>query len=339
MAQRLQLLQQWLADDLGLSGFDIEPASADASFRRYFRIRFDSESRIVMDAPPDKEDIHPFVRIGKQLHSIGLNVPEILAENFSQGFLLLGDLGSRQYLDALNAGNVDQLYGDAMAALATLQAHGPGADALPPYDRELLWREMELFRDWLLHKHLAIDLDASVLTLLNETFALLADNALEQPAVSVHRDYHSRNLMVCEHNPGILDFQDAVYGPLTYDLVSLLRDCYIAWPREQVEKWALAYHDLALERGILHERQEERFLRWFDLMGVQRHLKASGIFARLNHRDGKPGYLNDIPRTLGYVVEVSARYPELRSFQQLLEEQVLPALEASLAGDKIKAKG
>lgn len=339
MAQRLQRLQQWLNDELGLSGFDIEPASADASFRRYFRIRYDGESRIVMDAPPDKEDIHPFVRIGKQLHAIGLNVPEILAENFSQGFLLLGDLGSRQYLDELNVGNVDRLYGDALGALATLQAHGPGADVLPPYDRELLWREMELFRDWLLHKHLGITLGGTILTLLNETFALLADNALEQPAVSVHRDYHSRNLMVCERNPGILDFQDAVYGPLTYDLVSLLRDCYIAWPRERVEGWALVYHDIAVERGILRERQEERFLRWFDLMGVQRHLKASGIFARLNHRDGKPGYLNDIPRTLEYVVEVSARYPELLPFQRLLEEQVLPALEESLAGEKIKAKG
>lgn len=326
MAQRLALLRQWLDGELGMAGFDIEPASADASFRRYFRVTHNGKSHIVMDAPPDKEDIHPFVRIGRQLHSIELNVPEILAENFAQGFLLLGDLGSRQYLDELDEQNVDSLYGDAMGALATLQASGPGAEALPPYDRQLLWREMELFRDWLLYKHLGITPNGSILKLLNETFALLADNALAQPAVSVHRDYHSRNLMVCKQNPGILDFQDAVYGPVTYDLVSLLRDCYISWPRERVERWALDYHDLALERGILREHQQERFLRWFDLMGVQRHLKASGIFARLNHRDGKSGYLKDIPRTLEYVVEVSARYAELTPFRNLLEEHVLPEL-------------
>jgi aminoglycoside/choline kinase family phosphotransferase len=332
MAQRLELLQRWLTDELGLSGFGIEPASADASFRRYFRVTFDGKSRIVMDAPPDKEDIHPFVRIGKRLRAIGLNAPEILAENFDQGFLLLGDLGSRQYLDELNEQNVDRLYGDAMGALATLQACGPGADELPPYDRELLWREMELFRDWLLHEHLGITPDGAILKLLNETFALLADSALEQPRVSVHRDYHSRNLMVCQHNPGILDFQDAVHGPVTYDLVSLLRDCYIAWPREQVEGWVRDYHDIAVDHGILRGHQEEHFLRWFDLMGVQRHLKASGIFARLNHRDGKPGYLKDIPRTLEYVSEVSARYSGLRPFRQLLEAQVLPALMASMEG-------
>lgn len=326
MAQRLALLRQWLDSELGMAGFDIEPASADASFRRYFRVTHNGESRIVMDAPPDKEDIRPFVRIGRQLRSIGLNVPEILAENIDQGFLLLGDLGSRQYLDELNEQSVNSLYGDAMGALATLQARGPGADELPPYSRELLWREMELFRDWLLDEHLGITPDGDILKLLNGTFALLADNALEQPAVSVHRDYHSRNLMVCEENPGILDFQDAVHGPVTYDLVSLLRDCYIAWPRERVEEWVLGYHDLALDHGILHERQEERFLRWFDLMGVQRHLKASGIFARLNHRDGKSGYLKDVPRTLEYVVEVSARYRELQPLHQLLESRLLPEL-------------
>ncbi len=326
MAQRLALLRQWLDGELGMAGFDIEPASTDASFRRYFRVTHNGKSHIVMDAPPDKEDIHPFVRIGTQLRAIGLNVPEILAENFAQGFLLLGDLGSRQYLDELDEQNVDSLYGDAMGALVTLQAGGPGAEDLPPYDRQLLWREMELFRDWLLHKHLGITPNGTILKLLNETFALLADNALAQPAVSVHRDYHSRNLMVCKQNPGILDFQDAVYGPVTYDLVSLLRDCYIAWPRERVEGWALAYHDLAVEQGILAESQQERFLRWFDLMGIQRHLKASGIFARLNHRDGKSGYLKDIPRTLEYVVEVSARYAELAPFRNLLEEHVLPEL-------------
>lgn len=326
MGQRLEQLNHWLSMELGLPQYSIAPASSDASFRRYFRVQFGGESRIVMDAPPEKEDSHPFVAIARQLRSIGLNVPEILAEDFEQGFLLLSDLGSRQYLDELNEQSVERLYGDAMGALATLQARGPQADRLPPYDRALLLREMELFREWLLDRHLGLTLGESEQKLLDETFSLLADSALAQPAVSVHRDYHSRNLMVSEHNPGILDFQDAVYGPVTYDLVSLLRDCYIAWPRERVEGWVLAYHDIALDNGILHERQQGRFLHWFDLMGVQRHLKASGIFARLNHRDGKPGYLKDIPRTLDYVVEVSSRYPQLVPFLHLLEDRVLPRL-------------
>lgn len=322
MPQRLEQLKRWLSDDLGLPAYDIAPASADASFRRYFRIRFDGESRIVMDAPPEKEDSRPFVTIARRLHGIGLNVPQILAEDLTQGFLLLSDLGSQQYLDVLNDETVERLYGDAMEALITLQARGPGGGELPPYDHELLWREMELFRDWYLGTHLGLELSDSEQKLLDETFTLLAQNALEQPAVSVHRDYHSRNLMVNEQNPGILDFQDAVHGPITYDLVSLLRDCYIAWPRERVETWALTFHDRAVEEGVLRQNQQDRFLRWFDLMGVQRHLKASGIFARLNHRDGKPGYLNDIPRTLGYVVEVSDRYPELQPFLHLLQERV-----------------
>jgi aminoglycoside/choline kinase family phosphotransferase len=326
MPQRLEQLHQWLSGELGLLEYSIAPASADASFRRYFRISFGGESRIAMDAPPEKEDSRPFVRIARQLHGIGLNVPQILAEDLRQGFLLLSDLGSRQYLDALNAQTVDRLYGDAMAALATLQTCGPDSGELPHYERDMLWREMELFREWYLGRHLGIELGENEQRLLDETFALLADSALEQPAVSVHRDYHSRNLMVSEHNPGILDFQDAVYGPVTYDLVSLLRDCYIAWPREQVEAWVSGYHDIAIDHGILRQRQEERFLRWFDLMGVQRHLKASGIFARLKHRDGKPGYLKDIPRTLGYVAEVSGRYPELQPFLHFLDEQVLPLL-------------
>lgn len=326
MSQRLEQLNHWLTKTLGLPSYAITPASSDASFRRYFRITFNGESRIVMDAPPDREDSRPFVAIGRQLRAIGLNVPEILAEELEQGFLLLSDLGTQQYLSALNDSTVDRLYGDALGALAVLQACGPGSDSLPPYDEGLLRREMELFRDWYLGRHLGLALKPNEQAVLDESFALLAENALEQPQVSVHRDYHSRNLMVSAHNPGILDFQDAVVGPVTYDLVSLLRDCYIAWPREQVEQWLLGYHDIAVDHGILRGRQEERFLRWFDLMGVQRHLKASGIFARLNHRDGKPGYLDDIPRTLAYVAEVSGRYPELQPFLHLLEEHVLPTL-------------
>ena len=327
MPQRFEQLNHWLTKTLGLPPYEIAPASSDASFRRYFRVCFDGESRIVMDAPPDKEDSRPFVAIGRQLFAIGLNVPEILEEDLEQGFLLLSDLGTQQYLSALSGETVERLYGDALGALAVLQTCGPGADSLPPYDEALLRREMELFRDWFLGRHLGLSLSQNEQAVLEQVFSTLVDNALAQPQVSVHRDYHSRNLMVSAHNPGILDFQDAVFGPVTYDLVSLLRDCYIAWPREQVEQWVLGYHDIVIDHGILRGPQEERFLGWFDLMGVQRHLKATGIFARLNHRDGKPGYLDDIPRTLGYVAEVSGRYPELRPFLHLLEEKVMPSLE------------
>ena len=322
MSQRLELLHRWLQHDLGLPAYELTTASSDASFRRYFRVAFNGESRIVMDAPPEREDIRPFVQIGRMLLEIGLNVPRIEAENIAQGFLLLSDLGQQQYLDVLNETTVERLYGDAQGALLTLQACGPQEEALPPYDEGLLLREMELFREWYLGRHLGLELGPSEQQVLDRAFYLLADSALAQPRAAVHRDFHSRNLMVAPHNPGILDFQDAVYGPVTYDLVSLLRDCYISWPRQRVEGWALGYHDLALESGILRARDEERFLRWFDWMGVQRHLKASGIFARLNHRDGKSGYLKDIPRTVGYIREVAARYRELGDLATLLAERV-----------------
>ena len=322
MPQRLELLNHWLQHELGLPRYELAPASSDASFRRYFRICFDGESRIVMDAPPEREDIRPFVQIGRRLFEIGLNVPRIEAENMAQGFLLLSDLGQQQYLGALNEQSVDRLYGDAQGALLTLQACGPQADELPPYNETLLLREMELFREWYLGRHLGLKLSPAEQQVLDRAFYLLADSALAQPRVAVHRDYHSRNLMVAPHNPGILDFQDAVHGPVTYDLVSLLRDCYIDWPQARVEAWALGYQELALDAGVLRDRDEERFLRWFDWMGVQRHLKASGIFARLNHRDGKPGYLNDIPRTLGYIRSVACRYRELADLAALLDERV-----------------
>ena len=327
MSDRLTALTRWLTDELKLEVQAVTPASADASFRRYFRVHRPQDSLIAMDAPPDKEDCRPFVAVARAFHAVGLNVPEIFEADLEQGFLLLGDLGERLYLDALDADSVERLYGDALGSLATLQACGPGAERLPVYDHGLLWREMELFRDWLLGTHLDLALGEGLRATLDETFQLLAENALEQPQVVVHRDYHSRNLMVLpRHNPGILDFQDAVVGALTYDLVSLLRDCYIAWPREQVEDWVLGYHELALHSGVLREEDEERFLRWFDLMGVQRHLKAAGIFARLRHRDGKSGYLKDIPRTLGYVADVSARYAELGELGRLLHSEVLPRL-------------
>ncbi len=311
---RSEQLQQWAQQQLGWSDVELVPASVDASFRRYFRVRKGATSYVLMDAPPEQEDCRPFVQMTGLFLDIGLHVPEIHAQDPERGFLLLSDLGSRLYLDELNDDSVDRLYGDALGALATLQSLGPRDAVLPPYDRALLLAEMGLFRDWLLDTHLKIGLDESEQKLLQQGFEQLADSALQQPRVCVHRDYHSRNLMYVErHNPGILDYQDAVIGPLTYDLVSLLRDCYIVWPKQRVLDWVRGYYELALQSGVFHpdEANEETFLRWFDWMGVQRHLKAAGIFARLNHRDGKPGYLADIPRTLAYVGDVCVCYPEL----------------------------
>ena len=326
MPERLFELEEWVGQQEGISEFSLAPASDDASFRRYFRVTALNKTYIAMDAPPDKEDCHPFVAIAEAFGEQGINVPKVYAKDFSKGFLLLSDLGSQQYLDELNSNTVDRLYADALNALLTIQASGP-REGIPLYDHELLIKEMELFREWLLQKHLGIELTVDENTQLNDVFAGLAKSALEQPQVCVHRDYHSRNLMVLDsHNPGILDFQDAVLGPVTYDLVSLLRDCYIEWPSQQVEDWAMGYFSLAVQSGVLSEEDESLFLKWFDLMGVQRHLKASGIFARLNIRDGKPGYLRDIPRTLGYIEKVSFKYPDLRFLDDLLKERVLPNL-------------
>lgn len=322
MADRQQLLQQWLENVLGTSEFDLTPASNDASFRRYFRATLKNRSYVAMDAPPDKEDCGPFVKIARAMHEVGVHVPEIHAEDHEQGFLLLDDLGTQSYLDALNPHTVDELYADAIESLLVLQ----GSDILerielPAYDEALLMQEMGLFRDWYLGAHLDFALSQQQQHDLQQVFELLAANALEQPTVCVHRDYHSRNLMVVdEDNPGIIDFQDAVVGPVSYDLVSLLRDCYIDWPRVLVESWAMQFADELVEIGVMDKDNRQDFMRWFDLMGVQRHLKASGIFARLKHRDGKPGYLDDIPRTLGYVKDVASRYEELERLSDLLEK-------------------
>jgi N-acetylmuramate 1-kinase len=326
--QRLKVLKQWLDDTLDVNEYEVQPASEDASFRRYFRVFAAGKSYIAMDAPPDKENTEPFIRIGKRLFALGLNVPEILYQDVESGFLLLDDLGDRTYLNELNQNKsnreiVERLYGDAMGALVVLQAgtfSEPGF--LPDYDAALLMQEMNLFPEWYLGKHLGINLNDEQLQIIEKCFQVLAEMALMQPRVWVHRDYHSRNLMLTSrNNPGILDFQDAVTGPVTYDLVSLLRDCYIAWPREQVTDWAKGYFQLAQESGLPMPENKEEFLRWFDYMGVQRHLKAIGIFSRLCHRDGKNGFLNDIPRTLAYVKEVCHQYPDLKPFTSLLQNQ------------------
>jgi aminoglycoside/choline kinase family phosphotransferase len=326
MDEREQALKSWLSRQPGLETFSLEPASGDASFRRYFRVKVPGGSYIAMDAPPENESCGPYVRIADAFAELGLNVPRIYAQDLEQGWLLLSDLGTRHYLEALNQSTVERLYGDALGALAVIQACGP-REGLPPYDRQLLLREMGLFSEWLLLRQLSLTLSAEQAQMLDRVFALLADSALEQPRVCVHRDYHSRNLLVTgSPNPGILDFQDALLGPVTYDLVSLLRDCYLAWPRERVMEWVLGYLELAVQSGVLEPVPEGVFVRWFDLMGVQRHLKASGIFARLNLRDHKPGYLADIPRTLGYIVELGPDYPELADLEELIRERVLPSL-------------
>lgn len=327
MPDRLDVLKRWLESELEFRDYTINPASSDASFRRYFRVVHNGENFIVMDAPPEREDSRPFVAVSRLFFDAGLNVPEVVDADLDLGYLLLSDLGSELYLDALNENTFERLNADALAALAVIQTCATGD--LPLYDRTLLLSEMELFREWLVSRHLGIVVTDSQHEMLDDVFALLADNALAQPKVCVHRDYHSRNLMVTQqNNPGILDFQDAVLGPVTYDLVSLLRDCYIKWPQEQVEEWALGYQQLALQSGILHGEHDdpELFLRWFDLMGVQRHLKAAGIFARLNHRDGKSGYLDDIPRTLSYITDLESRHPDLATLCIFIENEVLTSM-------------
>jgi aminoglycoside/choline kinase family phosphotransferase len=316
---RLESLKQWIKRQPGLNNIEIAPASADASFRRYFRITYPGGTLIAMDAPPEQENVSPFIDITHRLEKANLHAPHIHASDLEQGFLLLDDLGSQDFLRGLSRDSVDKLYGDALAALVKIQS----ADTkdLTLYNNKLLAVELSLFQDWYLGVHLGIELSQDQRERLDKVFSALIDNALEQPQVFVHRDYHSRNLMItAENNPGIIDYQDAVFGPITYDLVSLLRDCYISWPTEQVKAWALHYRDQAVANELMAPTQDQQFLRWFDLMGIQRHLKAVGIFSRLNHRDGKPGYLDDIPRTLNYVLKIAPGYEETERLVGLLND-------------------
>ncbi len=309
---RIESIQHWLQQCWPKPLSNLRPASADASFRRYFRVDEAGSGRslIVMDAPPAYEDCRPFVHITELIRGVGVNAPEILAQDIEQGFLLLADLGNRTYLDHL-PGNADALYSDAIDALIRMQ--GIHSD-LPAYDASLLTQEMALLEQWYLNVHLGVTLDGGQKQVLENAMQLLVDNALEQPQVFVHRDYHSRNLMVADaNNPGVIDYQDAVIGAVTYDLVSLFKDCYIEWPRERVEHWLAQYLDKCGQRF-----EHQQFIRWFDLMGVQRHLKVLGIFARLNHRDGKSQYLNDLPLTLKYVLNTCDHYAELHALRNLL---------------------
>lgn len=325
---RYQQLLDWLRTDLGLSVESIAPASSDASFRRYFRIHSGGNTHIVMDAPPPKENVTPFVAVAKLMANAGVYTPEVRAVDVDRGFVLLGDFGHRNYLDELDEASVESLYRDAMATLLTLQKGISGVSSdLPAYDERLLRTELEIFHEWFLTQWLGVSLSVEESAMMELAWSTLVDSALEQPRVCVHRDYHSRNLMVTgETGPGVLDFQDAVIGPITYDLASLLRDCYVAWPSARVYRWMESYRQALLATPLLEETDADRFRRWFDLMGMQRHLKAIGIFSRLNLRDGKPGYLQDIPRTLGYVTEVGRNYPELAGFMRVIEQRVLPRL-------------
>lgn len=335
---RLQLLDRWLERLFGDRDFSIAVASADASFRRYFRISRRGETLIAMDAPPDKEDMAPYVRIAGMLVDVGVNAPRVLHQDATQGFLLNSDLGTRTYLNELaDRTRAGALYGDAMSALVAIQSKGERhARTLPPYDAAVLQREMALFPEWFCTRHLGLELNATEQRTLQQMFDVLIAEALRQPRVFVHRDYHSRNLMLGDGarfgaNPGILDFQDALYGPVTYDLVSLLRDCYISWPIEQVHGWVAQFRDQVGAAGVGVGGSPQEFLRWFDFMGVQRHLKVLGIFARLWHRDGKSGYLKDLPLTLRYVRDVVNVYPELAPLRRLIDERVLDAFERAQA--------
>ncbi len=314
---RLTQLQRWL-DSLSENTYtDLKPASADASFRQYFRVTNtkDDKSYIVMDAPPEKEDCHPFLLVTDLIRGVGVNAPDVISVDIQQGFLLLDDLGNKPYLDYLDEDSADKLYTDAIDALVKMQTID---GMLPEYDEAFLQTEMDLFETWYLKRHLGIKLDQAQKASLDDVCKLLIQSATEQPQVFVHRDYHSRNLMITdENNPGVIDYQDAVIGPISYDLVSLFKDCYIEWPRERVELWLELYLARITPTRLI---DKDTLIRWFDLMGVQRHLKVLGIFARLNYRDGKAQYLDDLPLTLKYVLDACELYDELAPLKSLFEE-------------------
>jgi len=299
-------------------GLDV--ASADASFRRYYRARTATASYIVMDAPPAHEDCQPFIHIARLFRTAGANTPEILAENLDEGFLLLTDFGNTTYLSVLNDQTADRLYGDANAQLVKIQI-ASRLGVLPDYDEALLRREIMLFPDWYLTRHLKLELSAAQRQVMDQTFAAILANNLAQPRVYVHRDWHSRNLMVTEaDNPGVLDFQDAVYGPITYDLASIYKDAYIRWDEDRVLDWLVRYWQVARQAGLPVVADFGDFYRDFEWMGIQRHIKVLGIFARLYHRDGKSGYLKDMPLVMDYLRRACERYNALRPFMRLLDE-------------------
>ncbi len=322
---RLVSLVRWLETlhEFSIDPKTVRPASSDASFRRYFRVDSGEDSFIVMDAPPEKENIEPFVKVATLFRKSGVSVPEILAKNPEEGFLLLSDLGVSTYLDRLDDENAGSLYMDAIHSLISIQSISQ-PDILPEYDRATLLRELNLFPEWYVGKHLEFSLTPEKRLKLKKTFNILLANNLSQPQVYVHRDYHSRNLMhmaeTGKPNPGILDFQDALYGPVTYDLVSLLKDAYIEWEEERVLDWVIRYWEKAKKKGMPVNPDIDLFYKDFEFMGIQRHLKILGIFARLYHRDGKSAYLKDMPLVMKYASKTAHRYAELAPLARLLDE-------------------
>lgn len=315
---RRRALDQWVSDWLGapVSG---EVASADASFRRYFRYRHGGRTLVAMDAPPEQEDCRPFVDVAGRLARAGVAVPEILHQDLEQGFLLLTDMGRETWLTALDERNADAWFEAALDTLITQQL-GADTTGLPDYDRALLRRELDLFPHWYLGEHRGLRLEGDTAGRLEAVFDTLIESALAQPRVFVHRDFMPRNLMVSDPNPGVIDFQDAVRGPLSYDLISLFKDAFLSWPEERVLGWLRDYHRRAAGAGLPVPGDFDELLRWCDLMGAQRHLKVIGIFARIRHRDGKPKYLEDAPRFFAYLRTVIARRPdELGDLGQLLD--------------------
>ncbi len=349
---RLEKLSHWIHQEA--PNATIEVASADASFRRYFRVidnTLDNSgnnkhtSTIAMDAPPEQEDCTPFIDVTKRLRDAGVHAPQIIRQDLEQGFLLLEDFGNTPYLGVLNEQTADQLYGDALNALLKIQV--ANTDGLPEYDDAILQQEMQLMPEWFLKAHLKITPSTDQQKIIDRTLAVITASVLQQPQVFVHRDYHSRNLMFLgdikpikniqnsekegggliktgKNNPGIIDYQDAILGPITYDLVSLLRDCYIRWPNEKIATWILNFKQQAEDTELMHKVPDATFIQWFDYMGLQRHIKVLGIFARLNHRDGKTNYLDDLPLTLHYVMEVANKYPLTRPLVDLFNEWGIP---------------
>ena len=316
---RVDQLREWLATRLAASAFTLKPASADASFRRYFRVTADGRSWIVMDAPPERENCRAFVQVAGLLRAAGVNAPRVEAQDLERGFLLLTDLGDTTFLAALNPGNADRLFGDAIEALLKWQLASREGE-LPPYDAGRLRQESDLFAEWYVARHLGVTLSSAQRESLSRVLALIIARSLSQPAVYVHRDYMPRNLMVTEPNPGVIDFQDAVYGPISYDVVSLTRDAFVSWEEARVIDWTARYWEQAKRAGLPVDPDFGAFYRDFEWMGLQRHLKVLGIFARIHYRDGKGGCLEDTPRFVSYARAVAERYRELAPLAHLFDQ-------------------
>lgn len=326
--QRQKALEAWLQADCGLTSVTLQPMLGDASFRRYFRVSTQAGSLVAMDAPPPHENCRPYVAIANALRGMGLQTPEIMAADIEHGYLLITDLGDLTYLKALHSENANQLYQRALDALAILQSGRQIAGhTLPPFTRNFMWQEWVWHKEWFLGKLLCLPLE-NVEKELDSCYERIVESALHQPQVFMHRDYHSANLMVLPNNDmGILDFQDAFIGPVTYDLVSLLRDCYIDWPEKDVRIWVQIYWQKLAAQGVLRDVDEQQFLRWFDWMGMQRHLKALLTFARKHVRDQQTHYLQHVPRTLAYLLNTTQRYPECAALHDYLHATVQPAFE------------